>query len=276
MLEVQGWPRLRDPVLVLALGGWVDAGAAGGGAATTVTAQLASPRQFASYDVADVVDLQQARPLVRRTEGEREIVWPSIGAIAGHLGCDVVVVAGPEPSLRWHAFADDVAELAQRVGVALVVGLAGMPAVVSHRRSVQVLATASDADLARQVGAVRGDYHGPTGIQTVLQVVLGESGIPGLALWAQVPHYLAAAPSPPAVVALLARLAEVSGITADLSDLDDASAAYLAQVEETLGERPDLVEMVDAIEQREADAEDVLWSGEAIAEEIERFLRDQP
>ena len=29
MLEVDVWPELRDPVLVLALSGWVDAGMAG-------------------------------------------------------------------------------------------------------------------------------------------------------------------------------------------------------------------------------------------------------
>ena len=123
-----------------------------------------------------------------------------------------------------------------------------MPAPVSHRRPVNVLATASSRSVAQEVGALRADYFGPTGAQTVLQVALGEAGIRAVGFWAQVPHYVAATPSPPAIRAMLERLREVAGLTVDLRALDEQSDAYLERVEEGLSERPDVADMVRQLE----------------------------
>lgn len=118
---------------------------------------------------------------------------------------------------------------------------------------------------------MRTDYLGPTGIQTVLQVELGERGIPTVGLWAQVPHYVAGNPSPPAVRALLERVRELAGVRVDLSLLDDEADTYSDKVEEGLAERPDVAELVRVIEEEATD--DV--SGDTLAAEIERFLREQ-
>jgi hypothetical protein len=134
-----------------------------------------------------------------------------------------------------------------------------------------VPATASNADLAREAGAIRADYLGPTGLQTALQVALGEAGIPALGLWAQVPHYVSATPSPPAVRALLRRLQELTDVTLDVSALDEQVDEYVGRVEEGLADRPDVAELVTAIEEQSRDE----VSGDEIAAEIERFLREQ-
>ncbi|MGH9027175.1 MAG: PAC2 family protein [Acidimicrobiia bacterium] len=271
MLSVERWPELRDPVMVVALTGWVDGGLAGAGAMAALAEQLESAGRFARYDLADVLDLQQTRPTVQLAEGvTREIDWPAVDLVAGSAGRDVVLCAGPEPSLRWRTFTEDLVGVAQKVGASMAVGLGGMPAVVSHRRPVRVLATATTRSLAQEVGAMRADYSGPTGVQTVLQVALGEVGIPSLGLWAQVPHYVAGNPSPPAIRALLERLRDVAGVQASLDGLDAQTDEYLQQVEEGLKERPDVAEMVRAIE---AQAEEELPSGDDLAAEIERFLR---
>ena len=146
-----------------------------------------------------------------------------------------------------------------------------MPAVVSHRQAVPVLATATNAELAQRVGAIRTDYHGATGMQTVLQCALGEAGIPAVGLWAQVPHYVSATPSPPAVRALLDKLGGLTGVSVDLGPLDAQVAEYTARVEEGIAERPDVAELVTAIEEQ-ARGE---VSGDDLAAEIEQFLREQ-
>ena len=87
----------------------------------------------------------------------------------------------------------------------------------SHRRPVSVLATGTDEELVERAGAWRQDYSGPTGAQSVLQVMLGDAGIPTLALWAQVPHYLAGGASPPAIRAVLERLRDLGGLAVDLA-----------------------------------------------------------
>jgi hypothetical protein len=149
--------------------------------------------------------------------------------------------------------------------------LGGMPAVVSHRRPVTVLATATSAGLVQEVGALRTDYAGPTGAQTVLQVALGDAGVPTLGLWAQVPHYVSGNPSPPAIRALLGRLREVAGVETELGALDAQADDWVERVESGLADRPDVAELVQAIE---AGADD-LPTGDELASEIERFLRDE-
>jgi proteasome assembly chaperone (PAC2) family protein len=273
LLDVGTWPELRDPVMVVNLSGWVDAGVAGAGAVAVLSEQLDAKRVFGRIDLADLMDLQQTRPTVHLVDGvSREITWPSIDLVAGNCGRDVVVCVGPEPSLRWRAVLGELVAAAQQLGVRRAFTLGGIPSVASHRRPVEILATGTSEELVAEAGAWRNDYTGPTGAQSALQVLLGDAGVPTLALWAQVPHYVAAGPSPPAIRALLARLRELGGLRVDLSTLDDQAHAYVQRVEEGIRERPDVVE---AIRQIESGTEQSLPSGEELASEIERFLRGQ-
>jgi hypothetical protein len=144
-----------------------------------------------------------------------------------------------------------------------------MPVVVSHRRPIRVLATATARSLAQEVEPLRADYEGPTGAQTVLQHALGAAGVPATALWAQVPHYLAGGPSPAATGALVRRVAEVASLAIDPADMGETIAEYHAKVEETLGERPDMAELVNQLDA----SSDGLPTGDELASEIERFLR---
>ncbi|HUV11100.1 MAG TPA: PAC2 family protein [Acidimicrobiia bacterium] len=272
MLEIDVWPEVEDPVLVVAITGWVDAGSAGELAASTLVSNLDDGSSFGRYALDDLVDLQQTRPTVVLSDGTtRHITWPHLWLDAGTAGRDVVVVRGPEPSLRWPSVSRDLVDLASRLGVVRAFTLGGMPAVVSHRRPVPVLATATARSLAQEVGATRTDYDGPTGMQTVLQVELGAAGIPTVGLWAQVPHYVSGNPSPPAVRAMLDRLTELGGIDVSSEELDEEIESYAGKVEEGLADRPDVADLVAAIESQTV--EEV--SGDALAAEIERFLREQ-
>jgi proteasome assembly chaperone (PAC2) family protein len=275
MIDIDALPQLRDPVLVVSLSGWVDAGLAGGGTVAVLQEQLESVRTFGRLDLSDLMDLQQTRPTVHLVDGvSREIAWPEISFTAGHLGRDVVLCVGPEPSLRWRAVLGEVVDLAVRLGVTAAFTVGGIPSMASHRRPVSVLATGTDAELVEAAGAWRQDYIGPTGAQSVLQVMLGDAGIPTLALWAQVPHYVAGGASPPAIRALLAKVRDLGGAAVDLEALDEQAHAYVERVEEGLTDRPDVVEVIRAIEAGETEEEE-LPSGDELASEIERFLRDQ-
>lgn len=273
MLEVETWPELRDPILVVALQGWVDAGMAGSHGVDVLREQLGSARRFARLDLADLVDLQQTRPEVSIVEGiTRRISWPELELVAGSAGRDVVTVSGPEPSLRWPSVIGALVDAARRLGVTAAYGLGAMPSVSTHRQPIQVLATATDADLAERAGALRTDYAGITGLQTALLVALGEAGIPSVALWGQVPHYLAGSPSPPAARAVLGRLLDLSGLELDLGPLDRDVERYAVKVEAGLADRPDVAELVQAIEAEHPS----IPSGDELVSEIERFLRSQP
>ncbi|MFM7224034.1 MAG: PAC2 family protein [Actinomycetota bacterium] len=272
MLVVDHWPALESPVMVVALAGWVDAGAAGSGAIGVLRDRLIDTDgdEFARIELADVMDLQQTRPVARwATPDERVIDWPEITFLAGRLGRDVVIVSGPEPSLRWTEVSGLVVDVAQRLGVVEAFTLAGMPAIASHRRPVTVLASAAQRSFAQELAPLRGDYAGPTGLQTVVQRALGDAGLRAAGLWAQVPQYVAGSPSPPAVRALLARLAEVARIDLDLRFYDRKCADYIERVDAGLASRPDVAEVVDRIDRAQA------AESEDLVSEIEQFLRSR-
>jgi PAC2 family len=272
MLDVDHWPELDRPLLVVALSGWVDAGAAAEHAVQALLDQFDAPDPFATLDLTDLLDLQQTRPNARFAEGGLRVIdWPQVAFVAGRAGRDVVVVHGPEPSLRWPAVAAEIVGAAERLGVTDAATLGGMPALVSHRRPLAVLATATTRSLAQEVGPLRPDYAGPTGTQTIVQHALGAAGIPCVGLWVQVPQYVSGSPSPPAARALLARLAEVHRIDLRLQALDARSEAYLRRVEDGLDARPDVKEIVDRLDRDAPPAE-----GDELVDEIERFLRSQP
>jgi hypothetical protein len=265
-----------EPLLVVALTGWVDAGGAGAGAIAALAEQLQSSDTFGSIDVSDLADLQQTRPIARWEGDARVIDWPRITFESGRIpggregaGRDLVLVRGPEPSLRWPATASAVVDAARRLGVRQAVTLGGIPALVSHRKAAVVTASATQRSLAQELVPLRPDYAGPTGLQTVVLRALGDAGVPGAGMWAQVPQYVSGSPSPPAMRALLARLIEVYNLDLDLRALDERSQAYLIRVETGLAARPDVKAVVDQIDQRQEGS-----TGDLVAE-IEQFLRSQ-
>jgi proteasome assembly chaperone (PAC2) family protein len=276
VLSVERWPELSEPLLVVALSGWVDAGGAGAGAISALVEQLQDARTFGTIDISAMADLHQTRPVARWEGDARVIDWPTItfesGRSAGGregAGRDLVVVRGPEPSLRWPGTASAVVEAARRLGVRQAATLGGIPALVSHRRSPVVTASATARSLAQELTPLRPDYAGPTGLQTVILRALGDAGIPGCGLWVQVPQYVSGSPSPPSIRALLARLMEVYNLHFDLRPLDDRSQAYLRRVEAGLDARPDVKAVVDQIDERQEGP-----TGDLVAE-IEQFLRSQ-
>jgi len=274
VLSIEQWPSLHEPIMILAFTGWVDAGLAGSGAIAALEEQIEPPNggrpPFATIDLADHMDLQQTRPTARwESEGNRVIDWPTIEFVAGRLGHDVVLVRGPEPSLRWPTVAGAIVDAARTLGVRKGFTLAGMPALVSHRRPVVVHASATHRSLAQELAPLRSGYGGPTGLQTIVQRALGDADIPCAGLWAQVPQYVSGSPSPPAVRAVLQRLAEVGSLAIDLRALDARCDAYVARVDAGLSTRPDVQAVVDRIDQDQSASTDDLMS------EIERFLRTQ-
>ena len=273
MLTVERWPELRDPVMVYAFAGWVDAGHVGAGTMAWLAEQFEAGRRCATLYLTDLLALLPGRPTVKLGDGGiRKLEWPHMELVAGRAGRDVVLAFGPEPSIRWREVAGELVGMASRLGVTDAVAVGGMPGLVSHRRPVAVLATAATRAVAQEVGPVRPDYEGPTGFQTVVQQALGDAGIRSVSLWAQVPQYVSGSLSPTGVRAVTERLSEIAGLAIDLRLHDERCDAYLARLEDGLSERPDVVEIIERLEAESTDVP----SGEELVTEIERFLRSQP
>ena len=272
-------PKLRRPVLVAAFEGWNDA-ADGASSAARYLKERWAARPFATIDPEEFFDFSSTRPQVRLTAGlQREILWPLTELSAAALpdtGRDVVVLVGSEPQLRWRTFAAQVVSVATELGAELVVTLGALLADVAHTRPVRVTGTAADPELVARLGLERSTYEGPTGIVGVLHDALRAASLQSASLWAAVPHYVAATPSPKATLALVRRTASLLSTPVTTDDLEQRAIDYERQVSEVVATDDDVAAYVRRLEQS-ADADNPLelQSGDALAAELERFLREQ-
>jgi proteasome assembly chaperone (PAC2) family protein len=282
-LRIYERPTLERPVLIGAFRGWND----GGQAATLAAGYLArlwEARKFADIDPELFVDFQATRPMVSLEEGRtRRIDWPENAFFRARIPAanrDAVLLVGVEPNYRWRTFTELVADLSRDLGVELVVTLGALLADVPHTRPAPVTGAATDLQLVEELGLQLSRYEGPTGIVGVLLDACRRAAIPSVSLWAAVPHYVQLAPSPRAARALCERLADVLGIEIDVSELEAAENEYVAQVTQAVSTDADMASYVEELEHR-ADSLDLLDesgdlpSGEALAAEIARFLRER-
>ncbi|MGH2730520.1 MAG: PAC2 family protein [Actinomycetota bacterium] len=275
---------LREPVMVAAFRGWNDAGDAASFAATHL-GRAWSAEKLASIDAEDFYDFQAVRPQVKLVDGlTRKITWPANEFWAARLSDvphDAILLVGTEPNTHWRAFTGVIVDMVQRHGVRLVVTLGALLADVPHSRPVHITGTAVDQELVERLGLQRSRYEGPTGIVGVLHDALARSGVASASLWAAVPHYLAVTPNPKAALALVAKTTELIGVTADTKELEQDSEEYEQRVTEMVASDEDVQAYVRLLEERSDErATDVidpsrLPSGEALAEELEQFLRDR-
>ena len=195
-ISIEHEVELTSPTLLAAFRGWNDAGESATFAADHLR-RVWGARKIASIDPEEFYDFQAVRPQVELADGyTRRITWPANELWAAQLGTeaalqDVVILIGTEPSHRWRTFSSLIVELAQGLGVELVITLGALLADVPHSRPVQITGTAGDQALVERLGLQRSRYEGPTGIVGVLHDAFGSAGIDSASLWAAVPHYLA-------------------------------------------------------------------------------------
>lgn len=271
-------PALHRPVLVVAFGGWSDAGDAASTAVDYLADQWAT-RPFASIDPEVFYDFTSSRPTVRFDEhGQRTVDWPENRFSAGTVpdsDLDVITLSGIEPQLRWRTFCDHVIAVAQAYEARLVVTLGALLADVPHSRPVSVFGTAYDEGLVDELDLVPSRYEGPTGMTGVLHTACHAAGLRSAGLWAAVPAYVPSAPSPKAALALVERTARLLDVGVITTELELATAAYERQVSELVDEDVETIEYVAQLEERYDTEPDSINDGTTLVDEVERFLRDQ-
>ena len=285
IFDVQREPVVQDPVLVVCLEGWVDAGL---GATTALAALLGSgeTEPVVTFNGEHFLDQRARRPVARIVNGvTTDLTWPRTVVRQGRdaEGRDILFLVGPEPDFHWRAFTDAVVGLARSWRVRLVVGLGAFPAPAPHTRPIRLAATAptESSYLIERVGIVQGELEVPAGVMAALEVAFGQAGTPAVSLWARVPHYVAGMPFPEASAVLVEGLADIAGLTLDSTALRRAADSSRRQVDQLIAGSSEHEEMVrkleESIDASEGNAMgvDEVPSGDEIAAELERFLRGE-
>ncbi len=278
-------PELDRPVLIAGFTGWNDAAEAASMVVSNI-GESCGAKRFGGFDAEEFFDYQTTRPQIKLVEGvTRTIEWPendlsatgtSVEALGGR---GAVLLSGPEPNFRWRAFSEAVVDLARELDVRLVVTLGALLADVPHSRPVSVAANAQDPSLVENLGLSPSRYEGPTGITGVLHRYCAGKGLPAVSFWASVPHYLPSVPSAPAALALLQNLSRLLGASFNTAHLERTSEDYQRQVSAAVAQDSDLTSYVRMLEERydtqAAQGIRNLPSGEELASELERFLREK-
>jgi proteasome assembly chaperone (PAC2) family protein len=271
-------PTLHEPVVIAAFEGWNDAG----DAATTAARYLVDrwdAELVADIDPEEFYDFTSTRPEVRLDDdGVREIVWPTTEVYAGTIpggGQDVLVIIGTEPQLRWRTYCHQLTGVARDQGARLCLTLGALLAEVPHTRPTPIVGTAYEPENVAGVELQPSKYEGPTGIVGVLHDAWRQAGLRSASLWATVPAYVPGAPSPKAALALVERAAAMLQTWIPTTDLEIASASYERQVSELVDADEETATYVASLEARHDVEPGVLPTADSIAEEVERFLRDQ-
>lgn len=290
LYELHERPDLDSPVLLVALDGWIDAGGAASRAVESIIAQH-DTTHVATFDADALLDFRARRPTLRLVDGVNTgLTWSTteLHATRSPNGTDVLLLTGVEPDHAWNAFADAVLGLTVELGCGMQVGLGAYPAAAPHTRPVQLSATASTDELAARVGLVRGTVDVPAGIEAVLEQRFAAMGLPAVGVWAQVPHYAAGMPYPAAAARLIEGLNLVAGTDFSAHLLADDVADMRARIDELVEPNPQHAAMIRQLEQAydqtlEALGRDdsplggggELPSGDELAEELQRYLREQ-
>ena len=281
LYELSETPELDRPVLVVGLQGWIDAGMGAAAAIDVLRGQL-QPRTIATFDDDTLIDYRSRRPTIHLVDGLLEdMTWATTELLVGtdRSGTNVLLLLGAEPDRHWRPFTDAVVELAERFGVRLVVGLGAYPAPTPHTRPSRVVSTATTSDLAKEVGYVPGALDVPAGVQAAIEVRCRDEGLPAVGLWAPVPHYASGLPYPAASASLVDGLADIAGLDLDASTLHAAAETNRTKLDALIASSDQHRELVrlleDQVDSIEESFDIELPSGDELAAELQRYLREQ-
>ncbi|KRO44364.1 MAG: hypothetical protein ABR56_05140, partial [Acidimicrobium sp. BACL27 MAG-120823-bin4] len=242
--------------------GWNDAADAASNAVRNLIEGWGATA-LAEIDPEPFTDYATVRPHVRLKDGgKRDIIWPTVGLWhVNGAGGDIILALGPEPSLRWKLFSQQIISVAEHFNSSLLLTLGSLLADVPHSRPVQIIGTATDTDLIERFDLQRSRYEGPVGIVSVLHDTFDESSIPSASLWAAVPAYASQVPSPKASLALMRRACEIIGTPAPLATVMNLIERYEEQIDAEIDPEPftDYATVRPHVRLKDGGKRDIIW-----------------
>lgn len=281
---------LGRPVLIQALNGFVDAGAASRLAREHLLATLPT-KVVATFDIDALLDYRSRRPsMIFIADHWESYEEPTLALylLQDRSTTPFLLLAGLEPDLQWERFTSDVIGLIDRFGVRLTVGLNSIPMAVPHTRPTGITAHATRRDLIVGYEPWLQRVQVPGSAGHLLEYRLGQSGHDALGFAVHVPHYLAQAEYPAAAERLLTAVSKATGLLLPTDALRTAADAARAAIDEQIAQADEAASVVRSLEQqydtfvrgqREtnllAEQTGPLPTADELGAELERFLAEQ-
>jgi proteasome assembly chaperone (PAC2) family protein len=289
-VEFHREPPTNLRTMVVAFGGWIDAGEAVTGAMRYLVRHL-SASSLASIDPEEFFDFTKVRPVVRLTaDGQRTIRWPRSEFFIWQppeSRAGLLLFRGMEPHRMWRAYAKLLLDVAEQCGVQRIVSLGALLAALPHTRPPRVTGSSTDPAwqaLLENWGIYRRSrYEGPTGIASVVMDAAMRRGMPYLSFMGQAPHYLQGSTNPAVSQALLTYVTRLLDLELDLSPLDETVQAFCTQCDQAVARDTSIQDYVRQLEQDYDSAvedappplRDEDLNTEKLMQDLEDFLREE-
>lgn len=270
-------PALSDPIMVLALSGWVDAASIATDAAEFIADKGV---EVGHFDADQLFDYRSSRPILHFKGGDlEEVIWPQLRVFhTVHDGIDFLVVHGNEPDFQWRRLSREFVDLARALRVKLLLTLGAVPAMVPHTRaSIEIVCTSSDVTLLLEDDVILQDeLIVPGAAVSILRLAAAKGGVDAVAYWGRTPHYLNR-PYHAGVLALLDKVARHAGVSFDVADLKAEAVAQREDLDRIAAARPEIKEYIERLEGQSEQTSlgllEDLPSADELAAEVERYLR---
>lgn len=275
---------LSGRVLIVAFEGWNDAGEAATGAVKSLRDSL-GVQPIVEIDAEGYFDYQFNRPVTTMgDDGKRVLVWPTVTMFGPRASAEdadgvdtpdnaIYLLLGTEPARSWKSFTAEIMDAIASCKIDVIVMLGAMLADVPHTRPISVFVSSENANIRAKFEIERSLYEGPVGILSVISSAAEDAGIPTLSIWASVPHYVHNAPAPKATLAMIQKLEDMVQVVVPRGDLVEESTAWEDGINALAEDDEDMATYIAQLEQARDTVDSPEASGDAIAEEFERYLR---
>ncbi|WP_146797028.1 proteasome assembly chaperone family protein [Agrococcus baldri] len=285
--DLESVPRGLD--LVIAIHGFVDAGSAAEAAAAAILDTLPY-RGIVEFDTDLLIDHRSRRPRILFNEDRIDEYLPhslTLLQVEDDAGKPFLLLTGPEPDWMWERFTDALLELLERLGVAstTIITSIGMP--VPHTRPLVSTVSGNRAELIEQYSAWRPVSSVPASIIHRIEHRL--HGISPVATFTVlVPHYVGESGSAGPALAALEGVTSATSLAFRTEELRQADREFQQLVAQQMETNEELQRIVRTLEARYdafmaqssvrsplTDEDGTLPSADEIADELERYLRQQ-
>jgi hypothetical protein len=274
--ELYTWHRDVEfdtpPVLVHAFSGFVDAGTGVRIAADHIL-ESCDQHLIATFDVDEVLDYRARRPRMSYVVdhfASVDIPQISLHEVIDPTGARFLLLVGPEPDYQWLRFIAAVQGIVDKFQVRLAVGLSAIPWPAPHTRPLGLTIHGSEPSLVAGFTSVIGEIEVPGHVGAMLELSLGEQGVPSMGVTAQVPHYLVQFEYPRGAQALLEGIAAVTGLSLSGAGLQEAADAADREVANQLDGNDEFGVIVTSLETQY----DQLAAGHAMAAGLSELTPD--
>jgi hypothetical protein len=243
---------LRASVLLVSLGGFVDAGQTQRLLTEHILATLPHT-VVASFDLDQLIDYRGRRPAMT-LDRDRWSAYADptllLYRVTDADGQPFLVLYGPEPDYQWERVIEAIQMLNRMLGVTLTMSIHGIPMAVPHTRPIGRTAHATTPQLIGEHESLFGTVQVPSSITALLELRLGESGQDALGFAIHVPHYLAQAQFADAAVVGLESFVAATGLNIPPQDLVATAGLNRAELLKEIAGSEEVAQVVEALERQ--------------------------